>query len=146
MNYYSFPNNKEKKDEYSNDEESNDSENESNYESSEIDEETDILHCKNIDPRLAKLMGLLIEEQLEVIDWKPPTKSGLDNSEVIFSYNHLNSKYRENFNEIKEDILHHRTLTEKQLEHIKTLNNEEKFELIKIYNKLLEQPFTNIKK
>jgi hypothetical protein len=99
------------------------------------------LYCKNINPALAKLMGIIIEEQKE-IDWKPPLKNGLDNSEQIISSNHFKDKSFINndidyFKVIKDDILNHKFLNDKQLEYIKNLNNQDKFELIQIYNKLI---------
>ena len=107
----------------------------------EEEEEEDELHCKNLDPALAKLMGIVIEEQKN-IDWKPPMKSGLDNSEKIIS-NHYFSNHITNENKtdyyfmvIKEDITNYKTLSNKQLEYINYLTNEQKFELIQIYNKI----------
>ena len=68
---------------YREDEKTNDySSNDSSESESEQEEEYGDIQCKNLDPALAKLMGILIEEQKE-IDWKPPLKSGLDNSKEI---------------------------------------------------------------
>ena len=128
--YYS--DSKEEKDENSDDEYSDESDSENSMESSG-------LLCTNMDPRLAKLMGIWIEEQAQEIDWKPPDKSGLENSAPIISYTSPSSLQinRDHFKEIKDAIQNHRTLTDKQLEYIQTLTNEEKYELIKIYNTLL---------
>ena len=86
-------------------------------------------------------MGIIIEEQKE-IDRKPPLKNGLDNSEKIISSIYLKNKSFINndidyFKVIKDDILNHKFLNDKQLEYIKNLNNEDKFELIQIYNKMM---------
>ena len=115
---------------------------ESEYEDeSESESESEGLRCKNMDPALAKLMGIIIESQQEETDWIPPSKSGLDNSKEIISCNYF--KNRETlddidfFKVIKDDIINYKTLTDRQLHYIKNINNEEKFELIEIYNKLL---------
>lgn len=115
----------------------NDSEDESDDESATDSDGNDNseLFCKNMDPALAKLMGIIIEEQ-KMSDWTPPTKSGLDNSEAIVSSAYLKIKV------LERDILNHKTLNEKQLEYIKTLNNEDKLEIIHVYN----QAMNNIKK
>ena len=97
--------------------------------------------CKNIDPALAKLMGIIIKEQSETTDWKPPSKSGLDNSEEIVPSMYFQNKNVVNdidfFKIIKHNIINYKTLTDRQLEYIKNLNNAEKYELIEIYNKLI---------
>ena len=41
----------------------------------------DELACKNMDPALAKIMGIIVEETKT--DWTPPSHSGLNNSEKI---------------------------------------------------------------
>ena len=127
------------KQEYSDDEydESDDSD-----ESDESDEsDSGELRCRNIDPALAKLMGIIIEEQKQDTIWKPPEKSGLDNSEGI-SYSYCSKNYMgmveiDFFKKIKDDIHNYRNLSVRQLDYIKDLNNDEKFELIEIYNKIL---------
>jgi hypothetical protein len=114
---------------------------------SDYEQETGNLTCKNLDPALAKLMGIIIEEQTE-IDWKPPLKSGLDNSKEIFSSIYLQNKHSiseiDYFKIIKEDILNYKTLTKEQLEYIKTLTNEEKFELIQVYNKIVDSAIESL--
>jgi hypothetical protein len=102
-------------------------------------EEKEELLCRNMDPVLAKLMGITIEEQKE-IDWKPPEKSGLDNSERIIP----NDEIRD-FNNIKNTILDYKSLSEKQIDYIKYLNNEETIELIKTYDKVLKEIRNSIK-
>lgn len=124
---------------------------ESEYdESSESEyEEKGELRCKNIDPSLAKLMGIIVEEQSKS-DWKPPTKSGLDNSKEIISSTYLKNKNIMDdidlFGIIKDDILNYKTLSIEQLEYIKNLNNEDKFELIQTYNKILDVTIVKLKK
>lgn len=109
---------------------------ESDYEDEQESKEE--LQCKNLDPALAKLMGIMIEEQ-KVTDWKPPLKPGLDNSKEIFSSGYLKTKDDiDEFKIIKDQIIHFRKLTDKQLDYIKNLNNEQKFELIQIYNKVMD--------
>lgn len=118
----------------------NDNKGDSDYDSSESEydyeekDESQEFQCKNMDPALAKLMGIIIEEQKFATDWKPPSKSGLDNSEKIISFNKVkeDSVY---FEMIKDDISKYKKLSVKQLDYIKTLDNDKKFELIEIYNK-----------
>lgn len=105
------------------------------------DDENEELQCKNLDPALAKLMGIIIEEQ-KVTDWNPPLKPGLDNSKEIVSSGYLKTnsilKDLDEFKIIKDQIVNFRKLTDKQLDYIKNLNNEQKFELIQIYNKVID--------
>jgi len=134
---------------YREDEKTNDySSNDSSESESEQEEEYGDIQCKNLDPALAKLMGILIEEQKE-IDWKPPLKSGLDNSKEIVSSMYLKHNFLSNeidyFTVIKDDILSYKTLTKQQIEYIKHLNNEDKFEVIQIYNKLIDITMQNVK-
>jgi hypothetical protein len=134
---------------YREDEKTNDYfSNDSSESESEQEEEYGDIQCKNLDPALAKLMGILIEEQKE-IDWKPPLKSGLDNSKEIVSSMYLKHNFLSNeidyFTVIKDDILSYKTLTKQQIEYIKHLNNEDKFEVIQIYNKLIDITMQNMK-
>jgi hypothetical protein len=110
------------------------------------DEEIEELHCKNLDPALAKLMGIQIEEQ-KTTDWIPPSKSGLDNSKEIIPSNYFKNNNKgfksdlieddfDYFQIIKENILNYKPLTQKQLEYIKKQSNEHKFELIELYNSI----------
>lgn len=114
-----------------------DTDDETSYNESDDEQE---LQCKNIDPALAKLMGIIIEKQ-ELSDWKPPAKSGLDNSNEILSSTYFKNQNIVNdidfFTVIKDDILNYKTLTTRQLDYIKNLNNQEQFEIIQIYNQLL---------
>jgi hypothetical protein len=101
------------------------------------------LMCRNIDPVLARLMGIIIEEQKQEITWKPPEKPGLDNSEGIsYSYclkNYMGMAEIDFFKKIKHDIRNYQKLSDRQLDYIKDLNNHDKFELIEIYNEILQQ-------
>jgi hypothetical protein len=112
---------------------------------SEYEEDDQEIKCKNLDPVLAKLMGIIIEEEKEIV-WTPPSKPGLDNSKEIISSNYCkNSNYDVDFFKvIKDDILNYKKLTDRQLEYIKNLNNEEKFELIQLYDKMIEVTINNL--
>jgi hypothetical protein len=116
---------------------SEDSDNESfDYDSfSELDSFN--LKCKNIDPNLAKLMNIIIDknDSEDKIDWRPPEKSGLSNSEPIIK-NKQNID-NEQFNKLKDDIKYFRKLTDEQLEFIKNLDNSKKLEIIQIYQNCL---------
>lgn len=102
-------------------------------------EEKEELLCRNIDPVLAKLMGITIEEQKE-IDWKPPEKSGLTNSERIIPNHETHD-----FKNIKNTILDYKPLSEKQIDYIKYLDKEETIELIQTYDKVLKEIRNSIK-
>ena len=118
-----------------------DSDSDSYSDSEEEEEENEYdgeLHCKNIDPALAKLMGIIIEEKANtnnLCEWVPPTFSGLSNSVEIIP----RKKEKDLFNQIKDDVMSYRTLTPRQLEYIKNMNNDQKYEMIQIYNKTMEQ-------
>jgi hypothetical protein len=119
--------------------ECSESESDEYYEYEPHDDNEHYLSCRNLDPYLAKLTGIVVEEQKT--DWKPPSKSGLDNSEKIMSnFRNSNSCIPatiDYFSEIKNIIVDGKTLTNLQLDYIKTLDDEEKFELIRIYNQVL---------
>lgn len=116
--------------------------NDSESESKSEEENDGELHCKNIDPALAKLMGIIIEENINtnnnVYEWVPPTFSGLSNSVEIIPRKKENDENLM-FNQIKDDVMSYRTLSPKQLEYIKNMNNDQKYEMIQIYNKTMEQ-------
>ena len=109
---------------------------------SEEEEEDGELHCKNIDPALAKLMGIIIEEKVNthnnVHEWVPPTFSGLSNSREIIPRKKENDE-NAIFSQIKDDVMSYRTLSPRQLDYIKNMNNDQKYEMIQIYNKTMEQ-------
>ena len=114
----------------------------SNHLFSSIKEEKgEVLHCKNINSPLTKLMGYT-EECIEEIDWKPPIKHGLNNSKKIIPTLYFKNKsdiQDIDFSRvIKDDIINYKKLTYNQLEYIKKMSNEEKFELIELYNKVLD--------
>ena len=139
MNSMFFRN--EKESEYS-EAEYDDSESSEFDESKSIESDSGELRCRNIDPALARLMGIIIEEQKQEITWKPPEKPGLDNSDGI-SYSYCSRNYMgmveiDFFEKIKDDIRNYRKLSDRQLDYIKDLNNNEKFELIEIYNEILQ--------
>lgn len=122
---------------YSSDNKEGDSDYEYSTESENEYEEKDDsqeFQCKNMDPALAKLMGIIIEEQKFKTDWKPPSKSGLGNSEKIIPFN-ADMKDDDVFEIIKDDIIKYKRLSDKQLDYIKTLDSDKKFELIEIYNR-----------
>ena len=100
---------------------------------SEDDSDEQNFYCTNMDPALAKLMGIIITEQTPTDNnvWLPPSKSGLGNSDKIIKTENLY------FQDIKTSIIQHNPLTEKQLEYIKNTTAEEKIELIEIYNKII---------
>lgn len=103
------------------------------------DLDADRLYCTNMDPGLATLVGLLVEEESEAKDWSPPGTSGLENSKRILSRIDGTWKLEKDiFAAIKNDILDYKPLTKTQLEHIKLLNQEEKIEIIELYNRLIE--------
>lgn len=118
--------------EYESDEEDSES-----YYSDENDANT-TLNCTNMDPALAALMGILIDEKPIKTDWVPPAKPGISNSDKIIDL------YKNNdfFHKIKYDIRSCRKLDQPQLDYIKTACPEEKYEIIEVYNELM----TNTKK
>lgn len=99
--------------------------------------------CKNVDPFLAKLMGIIIEEEKNHTDWKPPTTHGLDNSKEIIHQNYFHNRtmleHIDLFDVIKNDIANFRKLSQEKLDYIKNLNHDEKCEIIMIYNEILEK-------
>lgn len=112
-------------------------------ESKSVESDSGELMCRNIDPALARLMGIIIEEQKQEIPWKPPDKPGLDNSDDIsYSYclkNFMGMAEIDFFKKIKDDIRNYQKLSDRQLDYIKDLNNSDKFELIEIYNEILQK-------
>jgi len=97
------------------------------------DQEESGFNCTNMDPALAKLMGVMIAEQTsnDKNVWVPPSRSGLSNSDKIIN---TDNPY---FKEIKESITQHHHLNEKQLNYIKNTTTDEKMELIEIYNNII---------
>lgn len=90
----------------------------------------DELACKNMDPALAKIMGIIVEETKT--DWTPPSHSGLNNSEKI-----IKDKECE-LEKIIKKIEKFETLDLKELEFMKTTTNENKLKLIQSYNNIIQ--------
>ena len=90
--------------------------------------------------RLSKELGLNEIIFDENISYKPPKESGLSNSDIIIpSYYQLHKHPSKIFNIdyyeiIKDDIRNIRPLNKYQLEYIKELSDEYKYELINIFN------------
>jgi hypothetical protein len=107
------------------------------YDSGESSEEE--IQCRNMDPALAKLLGIIVEEQKET-DWKPPEKPGLENSREIVSALYFQDKPLDidYFAILKDCIANHKKLTDRQLDYVKNLGHEEKYELLQLYNRMLD--------
>ena len=125
------------------DEKLNDSDEESldgeeSTEEEEEEQEEYVFNCKNIDPKLAALMNIVIEEhaKLEMDNsWKPPSRSGLDNSEPIVKRNAESKEVVAFYEQLKDDITYFRKLTDEQLDYMKhRLTNDQKTEVIELYN------------
>ena len=109
-------------------------------------EDNDTILCKNINPSLAKLIGIdyVEDKQMPEKCWIPPTKSGLDNSDVIIPYMYFqknkifNNNNHDFFRIIKEDIVNYQKLSYYQLQYIKNLTNEALYEIIELYNEVLD--------
>ena len=95
------------------------------------------ISCMNMDPLLAKLMGIIIEEQsINSHDtWTPPQHSGLSNSESII--NNESQTITVEFTQIKNKIRNSDKLTKDELEKIKHFSNDEKQQIIELYNNIL---------
>ena len=122
------------------DEKWNDSDEESleGEESTEEEEQEEyVFNCKNIDPKLAALMNIVIEEhaKLEMDNsWKPPSRSGLDNSEPIVKKKE-SKEVVAFYEQLKDYITYFRKLTDEQLDYMKhSLTNDQKTEVIELYN------------
>ena len=96
------------------------------------------ISCMNMDPALAKLMGVIIEEQSTTSHntWTPPQYSGLSNSEAIINNNAYQDSNTE-FTQIKNKIRNSDKLTKYELEKIKQFSNDEKQQIIELYNNIL---------
>jgi hypothetical protein len=101
------------------------------------DAKSDDFTCHNLDPALAKIMGIIIDEQTVKTDWKPPSHSGLSNSREIIQMPNYNNRINTTFAEIKCDIRNFIKLSQAQLEYIQNTNNDEKCEIIRIYNDIM---------
>ena len=122
------------------------SENENESESDEYFEysenESEDIVCTNMDPALAKLMGIMMEEtvssSLSATTWKPPPAPGLSNSSKIIPDKVNVVADNDYFQKIKMDIRAYQKLTERQLHYIEHTNADEKFQIISIYNELMK--------
>jgi hypothetical protein len=102
--------------------------------------------CTNMDPALAKIMGIFIQEQVEEkSDWKPPLHSGLSNSERIIKNEEkkcdmIECKTQDKsdiFESIKNKIRNFDKLLQNEIDYMKTFSNQQKLELIRIYNNII---------
>ena len=99
-----------------------------------------------MDPALASIMGIFIQEQeQEKCDWKPPAHSGLSNSERIIKNEEKKeieckaTDQNDIFESIKYKIRNFDKLVENEIEHMKTFTNQQKLELIQIYNNIINK-------
>lgn len=118
------------------------------YDNIENNIEIASIKCKNIGPSLAKIMSIIIKEEPKTY-WKLRKNNNLDNSKETIQPCYFTSKnnsknvnnYSNNINyfqTIKNDIINLKTLSQDQLEYIKRLNKDENYEIIQIYNTVLE--------
>lgn len=105
---------------------------ESDY--SDYDDDTEGFNCTNMDPALAKLMGVMINEDTnkDAIDWKPPSFSGLTNSNNIVNGNKIE------FESVVHKIKNFVKLNKEELEFITQLSGERKQIIIEVYNDLIK--------
>ena len=117
------------------------------YDSSDTeDNSNDEIKCTNMDPALARIMGIFIQEQTqEKSDWKPPLHSGLSNSERIIKNEEkkddtVECKIQDKndiFESIKYKIRNFDKLLQNEIDHMKTFSNQQKLELIRVYNNII---------
>ena len=121
------------------------------YYYSSSDEDTNDVKCTNMDPALAKIMGIFIKEQ-EECDWKPPLHSGLSNSQPIINHETKSNESKQeskeeskhdDFVRIKEKIKDYDKLTQNEIESMKYFSNQQKIELISIYNNIIHNIINN---
>lgn len=98
------------------------------------DDNMDSFNCTNMDPSLAKLMGVIIKEETDnnVIDWKPPSFSGLTNSNNLVSANKIE------FEDVTYKIKNCIKLNKEELDFITQLPSDKKQIIIEIYNNLMK--------
>ena len=105
-----------------------DSESECYYDSDNGDQ--DEIICTNMNPQLAKLLGItVVDIEQSNQQWTPPASSGLSNSSRI-----INDRPNEIFEGIKTCIRTKRSLNEEQLEYVKNIDKDKLCEIIFIYN------------
>ena len=111
------------------------------YETDEDDDDNDDeneIMCTNMDPQLAKILGLHVEIELSDDKWTPPTTHGLNNSDRII--NDLNNK-NNLFEEIKKRIVTKQNLNDEQLNYIKTIDKDKLCEIINTYNNMVRNDY-----
>lgn len=96
------------------------------------DEDEDEIKCTNMDPQLAKILGLHVEIELSDDKWIPPTSHGLNNSDRI-----INDRNNNLFEEIKKRVVMKESLNEEQLNYIKTIDKDKLCEIINTYNNMV---------
>ena len=96
------------------------------------DEDEDEIKCTNMDPQLAKILGLHVEIELSDNKWKPPITHGLNNSDRI-----INDRNNNLFEEIKKRVVMKESLNEEQLNYIKTIDKDKLCEIINTYNNMM---------
>ena len=74
--------------------ENNDDDYDEYYETDD-DYDEDEITCTNIDPQLAKILGLNVEIELSDDKWTPPTTHGLNNSDRIINDRNNNLFFEE---------------------------------------------------
>ena len=93
-------------------------------------------------PSLSKELGLEMHT-FEKSYWEPPKDHGLQNADVIIpSYYNYHKNPEKVFeldylNIIKDDIRNFRVLNKYQLEYIRNLSDEDKFEIVCLFNKCI---------
>ncbi len=103
------------------------SEEEYYYESDSGDD--DKIICTNMDPQLAKLLGITVHTEQTQVQWTPPSSYGLSNSNRI-----INSNSNEIFEQIKTCVRMNQCLNDEQLDYIKHIDKDKLCEIIFIYN------------
>ena len=94
------------------------------------DEEDYNFDCVNVDPSLAKILGLKISDEQKPVEnnWVAPKFSGLENSSKI-----NNGKIIE-FDNIIEKINMKKKLSSEELEFVGKISNDKKQILIELFN------------
>jgi len=94
--------------------------------------------CKNLNNKLKKRLGYDTFDNQKNINWIPPDKSGLGNSEPIiqkYFIDKLNNITQINYIVIiKDDIRNMRSLNEEQLKYITTLNKNQLCDIVNTFN------------
>lgn len=110
----------------------------------EIDDDYEF--TTNVNKSLANILGLNVFHETNQEDpfvWEPPKQNGLTNCDYIIpKYYHETTNYQkildiDYYEMIKDDIKNYRKLNKYQLNYIKDLSNEQKLELITIFNECI---------